>query len=383
MKLRNKIFIFSTICAMLCSCSGFFDTDNTPPPNRLTSFKTEAQVRNLWYTSTGFGMNTDYLKLVPAMSERSVVTADKDGIVAAIDKETGKKLWRTNTGLSISAGPGANNDLVVIGSSKGEVLALNANDGSRSWAHLISSEIMAPPAVSKNIVVVKSVDGHVVGLSTSDGHEVWAYQQAEPTLTLRGASAPELGRDAVLIGFDNGNLAKLSLREGNLSWQQTIAQPEGIFNIQRMVDIDANPIYFKNRIYVATYQGKIAALDYSSGRIFWSDDMSDYAGIAVDDHQVYATDARGFVYAFDAEGGSIAWRQTALQYRILSGPAVIGNYVVVGDAEGYLHWMNKQDGHFVARTKIGGKGVLAAPVVSGNIVYVMTRNGYLAAYTIS
>jgi outer membrane protein assembly factor BamB len=379
----KKIFLLSVISTTLCACSSFFDTDNTPAPTPLTSFNTEARVQNAWNTSTGYGMSKDYLKLVPAVSDRAIATADRDGNVVSLDKTTGKKLWKNNVGASISAGPGVNNNLVVVGTREGSVIALNQTDGSFLWKQNVSSEIMAPPAVADNVVIVKTIDGKVSALSVKDGQNVWNYQQAEPTLTLRGGSAPEVGRDAVIVGFENGNLAKLSLREGSLSWQQTIAQPEGIFSIQRMVDIDANPIISKNHVYVATYQGKIAALDYVSGKFFWSDDISDYAGIAADDRQVYVSDARGFVYAYNAESGAIAWRQNHLQFRNISGPAAIGNYVVVGDAEGYLHWMNKQDGHFVARTKVGGSGILAAPVVSNNMVYVVTKDGHLTAYTIS
>ena len=52
------------------------------------------------------------------------------------------------------------------------------------------------------------------------------------------------------------------------------------------------------------------------------------------------------------DSGLVNWRQTALEARNVSGPAIMGNYIVVGDAEGYLHWMSKRDGHFAARVNV-------------------------------
>jgi outer membrane protein assembly factor BamB len=87
-----------------------------------------------------------------------------------------------------------------------------------------------------------------------------------------------------VVGFANGNLAKLTLQDGSMLWQQIITIPEGSFAIQRMVDIDADPVVFNNRVYVATYQGKIAALDLTTGKIYWTHDISSFTGLTVDSH---------------------------------------------------------------------------------------------------
>ncbi|HEX4044718.1 MAG TPA: PQQ-binding-like beta-propeller repeat protein, partial [Gammaproteobacteria bacterium] len=182
------------------------------------------------------------------------------------------------------------------------------------------------------------------------------------------------------LGFANGNLAKFSLREGQLIWTRPIATPEGAFAIQRMIDIDADPLVFQHTIYAATYQGNIASLDWTSGQSMWTHKISSYTGMAADQNTIYITDAQGYLWAFNAENGTVKWQQKQLAARILTGPAVLQNYVVVGDAQGYLHWLDKRDGHFVAREKI--RPLYTAPVVQGDVVYIYTHNGYLSAYTL-
>lgn len=377
----SKIILTCALSSLLTACSGFFDKDNTPTPSPLVKFPTELKVHDTWSTGATSGVGSEYLKLVPAVSERAIMTAGKDGTVSATDKFTGKTLWRTNTKIDISGGASANDDLVIVGGHDGDVVALRASDGKEVWRAKVSSEVLAAPALNHEVAVIKSIDGNVTGLSPVDGHVLWHYSQTEPTLILRGASSPKLTDNSVIVGFANGDLAKLNVRDGAMHWHQTVAMPSGSFAIQRMVDVDADPIIANNRIYAATYQGKVAAMDITSGKVFWSHDISSYSGITADHERIYVSDGKSNVWAFDAESGIVDWKQTQLEARNISGPAVIGNYVVVGDEEGYLHWMSKQDGHFVARVQADGSGILASPVVDNNTLYVLSKSGRVKAYT--
>lgn len=378
-----KPLLIGSVCCVLCACSTFFDKDNTPTPTPLAHFKPEVTPTQLWNVRATKGVDKDYLKLTPTLNNQFIVTASRNGTVTATNKQNGATAWSTDTHIEITAGPTSANDLTVVGGYKGDVLALNPNNGTIVWKSRVSSEILAPPAISNTSVLIKTVDGHVVALSTLDGHRLWHYKQTEPTLILSASSAPVIHNNGVIAGFANGALTKLSLNDGELQWQQTIAVPEGSFPIQRMVDIDADPIVFNQHIYAATYQGKIASLDPDNGHVIWTHDISSYSGTAADFDKIYVSDTQSHVWAFDAQNGNVLWRQTQLQARNLTAPVTMGNYVVVGDGEGYLHWLSKQDGHFIARINVDSSGILATPIVDHNILYVVTRDGHLAAYTIA
>ena len=374
---------FLGMALLLSACNGFFDKDNTPPPSPLVTFTPEIQPRLLWSTKTGSGSSGEYLKLQVALTEKWVFTADKTGTVTAVDKSNGHVQWRTATHIFVAGGPAAGDNIVVIGSRKGNVYALRQVDGSLLWKIDIAQEILAQPVIAHGMALVKATNGLLYALSTQDGHTVWSARQVEPALILRTASSPKVDGNNVIVGFANGNLAKFNLHDGNIQWSQAVAIPEGGFAIQRMIDIDANPIIFHNHIYAATYQGKIAALSQVSGDILWSETISTFTGLAADDNQVYATDAKSWVWAFNADQGSEIWHQRRLADRQITGPAIMGNYLVVGDKEGYLHWLNQKDGHFAARVKVNGAGMIVSPLVENNVLYVATTDGYLKAYTIS
>jgi outer membrane protein assembly factor BamB len=375
-----KILTLSVLTTLLCACNGFFDKDNTPTPTPLTKYPAEVNVKHLWSSSVNFGQEDDYLKLIPAVTNESIFTASKDGTVTATNKLNGRKRWKHTFKAQLSAGPTADNDLIFIGTRGGKVIALNQQDGAITWKADVSSEVLAPPAAANGIVLVKTIDGELTALSEANGHALWHYHQTEPALILRGGSAPQFVNQDVVVGFENGNLAKLTSQEGSLIWQTTVAIPEGAFAIQRMVDIDADPVVYNRNIYVATYQGRAASMDLNTGKALWTHDMSSFTGLTVDSQRMYVSDAKSYLWAFDRESGTVDWRQVQLEARNISGPASMGNYIVVGDGQGYMHWLSKQDGHFVARARVSNSAIRVAPVVDNDVVYVLTREGYLSAY---
>jgi len=381
-KLLKTIILVSTL-GIVSACSTFFDKDNTPAPAPLVNFTPSINVSPVWYANATSGSGKDYLKLTPAIAGDSLFAAGKDGDVIAMDKRTGQSVWQTHLRTPISAGATAEGGQVYVGLDTAELAALNQSNGQPTWKAQVTGEILAPAAANSSTVLAKTIDGEVTALSSNDGNVLWRYQQTEPTLVLRASSAPQITTDNAVIGFENGMLVKLSLNDGTVIWQQRVAVPEGSFAIERMVDIDANPVVTSTRVYVASYQGQIMALSLSTGQELWSHTISSYSGLAADDTTVYVSDANGSVFALDADSGEIKWKQNDLFARRLTGPVIMGNHIVVGDEEGFLHWLNTQDGSFAARAYVNDSGIIASPVISDGILYALSRDGHLGAFRTS
>src|SRR5579862_6174240 len=92
-----KIAAMTTLSILLCACNGFFDKDNTPTPTPLTKFTPEATAQLRWYKTVNHGVDSDFLKLIPAVANQTIYTADKNGAVTATDKEHGNRLWKKTT----------------------------------------------------------------------------------------------------------------------------------------------------------------------------------------------------------------------------------------------------------------------------------------------
>ena len=268
---------------------------------------------------------------------------------------------------------------MLLGTSEGEAIALAQDGGDERWRIRLSSEILSPPAASSGVVVVRTVDGNLFGVNSTTGQRMWTYDRTVPVLTLRGTAAPVIEGEIVLCGFDNGRLAAISLLDGRRLWEARITLPSGRTEIERMVDIDAEPIAVGDAVYAVTYQGRVAALDLRTGRTRWRRDMSSYAGIGADDGSLYVTDDMSHVWALDRYSSASLWRQSKLQARMVTAPVPHRQYVVVGDGLGYVHVMHHEDGQFVGRTRIDSEGIAVPPIIEEDTIYVLGKSGDLAA----
>jgi len=360
--------------------SNLFDNpDNTAEPSELVDFEPTIKVRIVWRRSVGSGTDKMFLKLRPAIDGERVYAATRDGRVRAFDARTGESLWDTDTDTPLSGGPGIGDGLVLLGTSDGEVLALDEKEGTLKWRTRVSSEVLSSPAAQGGVAVARTIDGKLFGLSTDDGVRLWVYDRTTPVLTLRGTGSPALAEGAAIAGFDNGQVVAVALGNGQALWETRVAVPRGRTELERMVDIDADPIIVDETVYAVTYQGQVAAMKLFSGEVIWRRDMSSHAGLGVGPENVYVTDDSSHVWALKRSNNASMWRQTKLEARRLSPPAVFGRFVVVGDLEGYVHWLRKDDGQFAARLSVDSSSIVAAPVATSFAVYVYASGGELAA----
>jgi outer membrane protein assembly factor BamB len=98
---------------------------------------------------------------------------------------------------------------------------------------------------------------------------------------------------------------------------------------------------------------------------------------AGDGNRVYAASRDGNVVALDPETGKTIWR-TELDMLLSSGPGVGENLVVVGAADGYLIAFEAETGTELWRVNVTGES-LARPVISDDTVIVMTIDNRLRA----
>ncbi len=386
-------------CAATETVTNYFKggSDNADPPNPLYEFRPLINVINLWQKNNGIGTDEQYLKLAPVVVNQRLYVVDSAGYISALDATNGKRLWQEKIAatasidgdsgwfkggdIRITGGPGYGENTLMVGSMEGEVVSLSVEDGSELWRTRVSSEVLSAPQREAGIVVVRTIDGKVFGLDGDNGRRLWIYDRTVPPLTLRGTSTPAIDGGIVVAGFDGGKMAALELRTGKLLWEASIAAARGRSELERMVDIDSQPTIVDGVVYIATFQGHVAAVQLESGRIMWSNDLSSYAGFGTDEQNIYVADEDSHVWALDRFSGSVLWELEDLHARSITAPVAVGDQIVVGDLEGYLHWLSKQTGAFSARTRLCREPVIARPIVVGNIVYAYCSDGRLAAYT--
>lgn len=394
-----RLFIASISCIVIVACG----TSPSPvlPPVKLDHINNEVKITNDWTRKLDQGASFGYLKLKPVIDDDKLYSVDHSGYLQLTDLVSGQQLWETKLNTSVSSALALQDGQLYVGTSQGELIALSPDKGEVRWRKTLSSEVLAAPRAEGGTVVVRTVDGKLYGLNASDGEKRWVYSRDVPLLTLRGNSAPVISNGIVIMGSDNGKLTALTLHEGTILWEATVAAPQGRTELERIIDIDAELFVVKDVVYVVSYQGRLAAVQINSGRIHWARDMSSYTGMEVDPYRVYLTDAEGYVWAVNRFNGATIWRQDKLLRRSLTRPALQKGYLVVADYQGYIHWLSREDGHFVARKRINegnylfssadpddealfdrAENVLATPVIRGESVLALDRMGTMSSFTL-
>ena len=370
--------LLTTMMVLLAACPS---SDNQKPAP-LIAFKPKIQVQKLWGQHTGYNAKA-YANLQIGHDQKALYTADFNGTVYANSLLSGNKIWRKRLHANIVSGVSVNDKLTIIADGNGQVIALNTADGAIRWQQNVGNQVLALAAIANGVVVVKTVADKVITLSAKNGSLLWHFDGNAPTLILRGGSQAKIVGNKVIVGFADGKLRAFDLYKGSLLWEQIIAQPEGGFEVERMVDITASFQESDGVVYVVSYQGNLAALAVDSGRILWRHKLSSYTGLTVGNGYLYVTDAQSHVYCFAIQDGTNIWQQTTLQARNITAPVLFEKYVIVADAQGYIHWLAQKDGQFVARQQLSSAVIRSALVALGKRLYVLDTHGHLAAYTLA
>lgn len=385
MQLRKTLLVGLVASVLLAGCSSEQDTIVMSPLPEVTNQFTPETV---WDKSVGDGIGKYYSHLSPAWEGSSIYAADRNGLVKALDADSGVEIWSVNlaekTGFlsasipaMLSGGLTVSGEHLYVGTERGTLIALNANDGEIAWEANAGGEVLSRPEVSEGLVLVHTGNGLLQAFDTATGEQRWSLNLDTPSLSVRGESAPAVAMGAAFIGGDNGRVSAVMLGQGQLIWQQRISQATGTTEISRLNDVDMTPVVADGRVYAIAYNGNLVAMDMRSGQILWKRDFGSVNELVLDGESLYVVDQNDNVYGLRAADGVTMWSQDKLLHRNLSAPELFNGYLVVGDGEGYLHWLDTSNGQFVAQNKLSSSGILSRPSVAGDKLMVQARDGRL------
>jgi outer membrane protein assembly factor BamB len=354
--------------------------DDEAKPAELQPFAERVSLQQLWTQSVG-EISDQNDRIQPLMVGSTLYAVSSSGRVVALDALTGERKWKRDLELTVTAGIGYGDGLVLIGNADGEVVALFATNGEPAWVGDAGGEVLASPEGGPGIIVVPTSVDRLTGLSSADGSVAWTAREDTPRLILRGRSRPLVVSDVVFSGFDNGKLLLMRLDNGQRLWEIRVGDAIGKSEIDRLADIDSRPLLMDDVVYSAAYQSRLVAIDAPSARIIWSNTVSTNQDIDASERFIYVTAEDDVVHAIDRRSGETAWQQDALLNRGLTAPAVVGEHVLVADRLGYLHLLNGQDGTIEGRAK-AGSAVYAQAVSRENMVWLQTEDGKLIAWRV-
>ncbi len=378
--MRSAARAIVAFCVLLLgACGG--ETDNTEPPSPLTEIENPLILDRNWKRDTRASDNSASYWLRPLLIGDMIYSIDTAGTVVCVDAIKGKRQWEFETGMAAIAGLGGDEENLIVTSKDGELASYRViEDGLElRWTTKINSEIRASPVYDDGQIFVRSVDGRLRSLAAVDGVQQWQVSRRVPALSLTGNSQPLVDARSVYAGFDDGRLIAFDRSDGQIRWETPVGQPSGRTEIERLVDLDGNFILRDGIIYVASFQGRLAAVQAVSGDLLWSRQFSSYQAIEIDDEALYLSDEGSDIWSIDRRTGSAFWKQDVLHARMITAPLVFDDKIVVADLDGYLHWLEKRDGKLVGRIRTSDKRNYVQPLIWEQSVLTFDKQGLLTS----
>jgi hypothetical protein len=159
---------------------------------------------------------------------------------------------------------------LFVGTAWGELLALDRNTGKVVWRFKTGSAICSSPAYHDGLVYVTSMDRNCYAIAAGNGELAWKLVTSEGIW-----SGPVVADGKVFVAGRDARVYALHSQTGRTQWESPVGSL-----------VMATPAYHNGTLYVGAGDNRVYALDGTTGRTFWKSDK--LPGMAMRDYWLVA-----------------------------------------------------------------------------------------------
>lgn len=300
------------------------------------------------------------------------------GQVTLVDLAQGKARWQVDTAKALQTGAGFDGISLAVVSTANDLILLQ--DGKQVWQKHLPAQSFTNPVVAGERVFVLLADRSVMAFDKSDGRRLWTQQRAGEPLVLK--------QNGILLTFQNtllaslgGRFAALNPDNGQIIWDVGIANPRGLNDLERLVDLVGTASRVNNSVCVRAFQAQVGCVNAAKGVLMWNRASVGNKGISGDETMLVGAESNGVVRAWNRSTGDRLWDTDRMKYRDLSQPLSTAKGIVISDDGGWIYVLSQKDGSLLNRVQTKATGFASSPTATDNGGFVVLgRNGLLLSY---
>ncbi len=349
--------------------------------------------QRVWSRAIGEGQS-DSRRLVgtPVIAAGMMFAIDSDTRVSALDAATGTSLWAsdiTPDGEDDGWGGGLAFDdgRLFVTTGNGEIMALDPANGAPLWRVHAGPPIRTPPAASQGRVHVVTADNTLLTLDAETGDSLWVHRGLLGTASLMGGGAPSIAGSFVVATYTTGEVVALRAENGRVVWSDVLALG-GQAGVAALDDINGSAVIDRDLVFVASYGGRLAAIDVTRGIRVWEQNLSttQTPWVAGDYLWVVTSDAE--VICFFKEDGRVRWINRLPLYEdpedkegaiLWSGPVLAGESLIVAGSHGDAVIVSPYTGEIIDTVPVD-RGLPLPPVVANARVHFVGDSGTVTVF---
>ena len=321
-------------------------------------------VTNLWT----FNMESP-IHSSPAIYKDYLYVVSSNGILKAIDMETGEEEWDLDLESPSNSSLIVHKNRLYVGCEDG-LKAVNINTHKVVWDYECDN-VASTPFFHDDIVYFGSDDGDLYGLNT-DGKVKFDKKLGDEV-----RSSPIVVDDTIYVGSTNSKFYSLDTDESK-NWDFTTGD-----------EILSSPSHVDDSVIFGSSDGNVYCLDDSNGDLIWKKDLSNkvLSSPTVDKHDksVYIGSDEGNITCLDIRDGTVKWSHRTGD-KVQSTAALKDNLVAFGSNNGVLYVLNKYTGleefTYNPGTILFNSAITSSPVINGNSLFFGDDSGHVYSLNI-
>jgi outer membrane protein assembly factor BamB/predicted MPP superfamily phosphohydrolase len=309
-----------------------------------------------------------------ALTKNLVIASNSNGLIYALNINTGKKVWSYATKGKIYSTPAVENNLAVVASTDDNIYCLNSLDGKLVWKYETQKPIVANPLIKDGVVYIGSGDGHFRALHLQSGKLKWEFDSVKGFVVTR----PLFYNDKIYFGTWGTQFYALNAETGALVWKWNNGSANRMFS-----PAACYPVATNNKVFIVAPDRYMTVLDAENGNVIWrkNDEQNrvrESMGLSKDSSLIYAKTMEGEVIGIStsAPDREITWRSnTNLNYEIAPTPVVEYESTIYVPSNSGLVAAVKRDGSVLWKHKISNSLITSITPFSKNKIIATTMDG--------
>ena len=355
----KKLIIGILLCFLLLTPVIAKDWDGFQADSDHNAYREENSdfVTNLWSIYMEGPVHSS-----PAIYKDYLYVVSHQGILKAIDMQTGEVEWDLDLESQTNSSPVIHSNRLYIGCEDG-LKAVNINTHKVIWDYDCGN-VESTPFFYDDVIYFGSDDGHLYGLD-SDGDVKFNKK-----LSGEIKSSPIVVDDEIFIGSSDAKFFSFNTDKSK-NWEVTVGD-----------EILSSPAYVNDSVIFGSSDGNIYCLNVSDGDLIWKEDLNNkvISSPTVDEHDnsVYVGSDEGNLTCLDTRDGVVKWSFHTGD-KVRSTPALKDNLLAFGSLNGNFYVLNKYTGNveftYNPGTMLFNSPISASPVINGNSLFFADESG--------
>lgn len=369
---------------------------NYPQPHFNAShcydpLKFSMKLGRLWSSDLDYGSCVSIkATAAPVVAGGMVFCLDAGGLLYALDKTTGKRIWTMSTTIrekdgQIGGAIAHDQGKLIVTSSFAECFCLDAGTGKILWRLKLPAPSKGDGiTVHRGKAFILCQNCSLQAVDINSGKISWAHSGVLVDSTFIGSASVAISDDIVFVAYPFGEIFALAVDSGNVIWNTTFPKYFAANAARAFMHPRACPVVCDGIVYFAS-NGQTVAHETKTGYLLWS---CNYGGIhtpILSGNSMFLLNANGELLCLNNKTGKLRWSRKLIlddsgKVSDWYGQLLIKDNIFVISQEGNVFFVSVHDGKIKKTAKITDEGIAANPVISDAIMYLLLDCGTIVAY---